>query len=86
MVNEVDVGCNPSLIPGTRTLTSLDGPVAPFTPRFCGGWPPGPSGICGQPCFVLCFIQHVQCMLYFPRLYPLVVVREIAHRELSRRD
>jgi hypothetical protein len=45
MIKGVDVGCNPSLIPGTRTLTSLDGPVAPFTPGFCGGVAPGPSGI-----------------------------------------
>jgi hypothetical protein len=37
MVDEVDVGCNSSLIPGTRTLTSSSFPVAPFTPGFCGG-------------------------------------------------
>jgi hypothetical protein len=37
MIKGVDVRRNSLLIPGTRTLTSLSFPVAPFTPGFCGG-------------------------------------------------
>jgi hypothetical protein len=39
MIKGVDVRRNSLLIPGTRTLTSLSFPVAPFTPGFCGGSP-----------------------------------------------
>ena len=54
MIKGVDVGRNPSLIPGTRTLTSLDGPVAPFTPGFCGGGPQGLRVFIS----ILCSISH----------------------------
>jgi hypothetical protein len=47
-IKGVDVRRNPSLIPGTRTLTPLSCPVAPFTPGFCGAVAPGPSGISGS--------------------------------------
>jgi hypothetical protein len=56
-IKGVDVRRNPSLIPGTRTLTSLDGPVAPFTPGFCGAVAPGPSGIFWF-ISILCSISH----------------------------
>ena len=68
MIKGVDVGRNPSLIPGTRTLTSLDGPVAPFTPGFCGG--------VAQDLRV--FSGSFQCMLHFPPSYPWVAARGIA--------